>query len=309
MEILCPGCATSNLSNARFCDQCAYELPKPSASLASDLPAPGLGGAAVSVVDPMATIVPDPIVRPNPPLGSIPTPRAPNVSGSAAPGMGSISRPQSPLPPAAFVRPAVSTPVSAPLLADANPWANPSPSAGHTYIPETPPAIPSAILAPGMIPPAALAPALPDQDNEAKPLTVRATSSPKTVMLGTPGNPLLIPTLGIPSARLYGRRHGVLDETPIPINAPLSIGRFDPSSGPVDVDLSTYPSGESVSRLHARIEQTPSCWMVRDADSANGVYVKPANATVFGPRLVGPHRLVDGDEIAFGNVMMVFRQD
>jgi pSer/pThr/pTyr-binding forkhead associated (FHA) protein len=316
MEILCPSCANSNLSNARYCDQCAYELPSHAFHVAPNPLSATQERSTLSALDQMDTIVPVQMSTPTPEPVALPSatpaPKVPNVSGSAAPGMGSISRPQSPLPPSAFVRPLPSSsatplvpPVVATPVADSaapvvqTPWVSPPPTAGHTYIPQSPPivAMPS-VSAPGMTP----------QDAE-KPMTIRASSSPKTVMLGTPGNPLLIPQVGVPSARLYGRRHGVLEETPIPVNAALTIGRFDPSSGPVDVDLSTYPSGESVSRLHARIEQTPTSWTVQDADSANGVYIKPAGATVFGPRLVGVHRLSDGDEIAFGNVMMVFRQN
>ncbi|HWG84594.1 MAG TPA: FHA domain-containing protein, partial [Deinococcales bacterium] len=87
----------------------------------------------------------------------------------------------------------------------------------------------------------------------------------------------------------------------------LVVGRFDPSTGPVDIDLSGQQGSEHISRRHAELYLENGRWAVRDLGSTNGVYVKAAAAGSYGPRIQAPHVLSDGDEIAFGNTKFLYR--
>ncbi len=88
----------------------------------------------------------------------------------------------------------------------------------------------------------------------------------------------------------------------------LVVGRFDASSGPVDIDLSGLGGQEHISRRHAELYREAGRWTVRDLGSTNGVYIKHKGETGFSPRLQEPTPLVDGDELAFGNLMLIFHQ-
>ncbi|WP_051668777.1 FHA domain-containing protein [Deinococcus frigens] len=88
----------------------------------------------------------------------------------------------------------------------------------------------------------------------------------------------------------------------------LIVGRFDGSSGPVDIDLSGLGGQEHISRRHAELYREEGRWTVRDLGSTNGVYIKHKGETGFSPRLQEPAPLVDGDELAFGNLMLIFHQ-
>jgi hypothetical protein len=88
----------------------------------------------------------------------------------------------------------------------------------------------------------------------------------------------------------------------------LVVGRFDASSGPVDIDLSGLGGQEHISRRHAELYRDQGVWSVRDLGSTNGVYIKRRGETSFSPRLQEPAALSDGDELAFGNLMLTFHQ-
>lgn len=88
----------------------------------------------------------------------------------------------------------------------------------------------------------------------------------------------------------------------------LVVGRFDASSGPVDIDLSGLGGQEHISRRHAELYREQGRWTVRDLGSTNGVYIKHKGETGFSPRLQEPTPLADGDELAFGNLMLIFHQ-
>ena len=85
------------------------------------------------------------------------------------------------------------------------------------------------------------------------------------------------------------------------------VGRFDPSTGPVDIDLTGLPGDSHVSRRHGEMFMENGKWMVRDLGSTNGIYVKRVGEDKFSPRLQAPAPVSNGDEIAFGNVMFVYR--
>jgi len=61
----------------------------------------------------------------------------------------------------------------------------------------------------------------------------------------------------------------------IPLQGPrLVVGRFDASTGPVEIDLTGVPGAENISRRHAELYFEGGAWKVRDLGSTNGVFVK-----------------------------------
>ena len=113
-----------------------------------------------------------------------------------------------------------------------------------------------------------------------------------------------------PPAKLFAKRHGAPSGDPIPLSGGrLVVGRFDPSSGPVDIDVTELGGAEHISRRHGELFAESGAWKVRDLGSTNGVFIKRVGEEGYGPRLQEPAELHDGDEVAFGNVIFVFRQD
>ena len=85
------------------------------------------------------------------------------------------------------------------------------------------------------------------------------------------------------------------------------IGRFDPETGPVDVDLGPLPEAVYISRHHAEIWCDGSGqWFVKDLGSGNATFVCSAGERQFR-KAVGQHPIKNGDEIAFGNARFEFR--
>lgn len=103
-------------------------------------------------------------------------------------------------------------------------------------------------------------------------------------------------------ASLTVKRSGVETEDVFVFAAPATIGRFDPSVGPIDVDLGSLPEAAYVSRKHARIDFADGVWTLTDLGSSNGVYVLRDDF-----ERVDTAELTDGVEIALGNARMVFR--
>ena len=90
----------------------------------------------------------------------------------------------------------------------------------------------------------------------------------------------------------------------------IVVGRFDPETGPVDLDLSTSPEAAQISRNHAEIyRESDGQWYVKDLGSTNGVFVKAPGSSTFGPRITTPTPIPQGGELAFGNARFVFRAD
>lgn len=85
------------------------------------------------------------------------------------------------------------------------------------------------------------------------------------------------------------------------------IGRFDPDTGPVEVDLEGFYGSQTVSHNHGEIYLEEGQWQIKDFDSINGIYIKPAGQTRFGPKITMPSRLNSGDEIAIGKVRLLFQ--
>jgi len=106
----------------------------------------------------------------------------------------------------------------------------------------------------------------------------------------------------VPSAKLVLKRGGVLTEVEYAITSPATIGRFDPSVGPIDVDLGSQPEGAYVSRKHAKIVFDDGVWKVVDLGSSNGTFVLRDDF-----ERVDEAELTDGQEFALGNARFVFQ--
>jgi pSer/pThr/pTyr-binding forkhead associated (FHA) protein len=105
------------------------------------------------------------------------------------------------------------------------------------------------------------------------------------------------------------KRHGALTGDEVLLQGQrIVVGRFDPETGPVDIDLSSAPEASHISRLHGEIYyEQDGRWMVRDLGSTNGIFVKSGSEASFGPRITEPRPLADDDEVAFGNARFIFK--
>lgn len=102
-------------------------------------------------------------------------------------------------------------------------------------------------------------------------------------------------------ARLVVKRSGAETDVEFPVNPPCVIGRFDPSIGPIDIDLGSLPEGAYVSRKHASISCDEGTWKLTDLGSSNGTFVLRDDF-----EKVDETELHDGDEIALGNARFMF---
>jgi pSer/pThr/pTyr-binding forkhead associated (FHA) protein len=89
----------------------------------------------------------------------------------------------------------------------------------------------------------------------------------------------------------------------------LLIGRFDPDSGPVEVDLEGFPGEDTISRHHAEIYQEGGSWKIKDLGSTNGVFIKRAGETRYAARITTPQPLFHGDEVAIAKIRFLFSVD
>ena len=85
------------------------------------------------------------------------------------------------------------------------------------------------------------------------------------------------------------------------------IGRFDPDTGPVEIDLDGFHGSETMSRKHGEIYMENGQWKIKDLGSTNGIFIKPAHMTRFGSRITTPQPLNSGDEIAIGKIRLLFQ--
>ncbi len=114
------------------------------------------------------------------------------------------------------------------------------------------------------------------------------------------------PTISANTARLISKQAGTsVSEFSLDGNSAI-VGRFDPDSGPVDVDLEGFPGEETVSRGHAEIYYETGQWKAKDLGSTNGVFIKRSGQSRFGARITMPETLNSGDEIAFGKIRFLF---
>lgn len=85
------------------------------------------------------------------------------------------------------------------------------------------------------------------------------------------------------------------------------IGKFDPATGPVDIDLEGFKEDEFVSRNHAEIYREGNQWKIKDLGSENGVFLRRAGEGRFGARIDYPQVLSPGDEIAIAKLRFLFQ--
>lgn len=119
------------------------------------------------------------------------------------------------------------------------------------------------------------------------------------------GDIKVLPTLS--PAKLTLKIQGALSDQVFTLSGEkVTVGKFDPATGPVDIDLGPIPGAEYISRRHGELYYQQGQWLVRDSGSTNGIFVRRAGSSEFSPRLVEPAALQSGDEIAFGNVIFKF---
>ena len=104
-----------------------------------------------------------------------------------------------------------------------------------------------------------------------------------------------------PGPRLVLKRAGQETDTVFEFSVPATIGRFDPTVGPVDVDLGSIEEATYVSRKHAVIVCEDGIYKIRDLGSSNGTYVLRDDF-----QKVDEAELKDGDEVSLGNARLVF---
>lgn len=109
-----------------------------------------------------------------------------------------------------------------------------------------------------------------------------------------------------PAATLRLLRGGVETGDAFAFSGSAVIGRFDPSVGPVDVDLGGLDEGSYVSRKHARISFRDGAWILEDLGSSNGTFILDGDDF---RRIEEPTPIEDGATIVFGSARFLFRAD
>lgn len=110
-----------------------------------------------------------------------------------------------------------------------------------------------------------------------------------------------VPATESGQAQITVKRGGVATEEVFLFAPPAVIGRFDPSVGPVDIDLGGLPEGAYVSRKHAKISCEDGIWKLTDLGSSNGTYLLRDDF-----EKIDEAELQDGSEFALGNARFVF---
>lgn len=105
----------------------------------------------------------------------------------------------------------------------------------------------------------------------------------------------------MPVGKIVMKRAGAPTDIEFPINPPAIMGRFDPTVGPIDVDLGPFPEGSFVSRKHAKIVFEDGAWKIKDLGSSNGTWVLNDDF-----ERVEESEIHDGQEFALGNARFVF---
>lgn len=133
---------------------------------------------------------------------------------------------------------------------------------------------------------------------------------PELPAQGLAPEPIPAPPLAQPvaSARLTLKRGGMSTNESFTFGPGAVVGRFDPESGPVDVDLAPLPEASYVSRHHAefRFDAGNNQWFVRDMGSRNGTFQRAGGQGVFS-RLSAETPIESGDEISLGNARFEFQ--
>ncbi len=213
---------------------------------------------------------------------------------------GASLRPASGQAPAGPQVAGTSGPVAPPVVTTAPPvGAAPRTDAAPGVAPELPTAgVPplaegaAAVMPPTPVTGAATGAATGDATAPAPPAPQTAPQPPAPQAAGAAVSDVPASPAGL-RPRLVAKRFGALTGEEIPLLAQrLVVGRFDPETGPVDVDLSGAPGSEHISRQHAELyREGDGPWLVRDLGSTNGVFVKGGREASFGPRITAPRPL------------------
>ena len=108
------------------------------------------------------------------------------------------------------------------------------------------------------------------------------------------------------SARVILKRGGTLTSESFPVWERVVLGRFDPDTGPVDIDLGALPEAVYVSRRHAEMwPDTAGQWFIKDLGAGNGTFVRAQGHAQF-QRVTGEQAINNGDEMALGNARFAF---
>jgi hypothetical protein len=162
--------------------------------------------------------------------------------------------------------------------------------------------------------PAAVAEAVPNVSADAvnpHNTLIEEPLAPAPVVISAPAvsTPAIVVSGGIKNARLVPRDYGASTTETFPlVGERVSVGRFDSSTGPVDIDLSGMKGEAHISRRHAEFALENGKWVIRDLGSTNGVYLKRVGQSAYGPRIAQPEILNDGDEVAFGNTKFLYTE-
>jgi FHA domain/zinc-ribbon domain len=281
--IVCHVCGTENPDGSKFCEGCGVELQAPVAlnvgAVAAEIaPVAETAAPAVEVLDAAIPGLTAPVIAP-PPLpddeAALDLEATPPAVVVAETPLSEIEAPAAPVVevPAA---PVVEVPVQMPPL----------PMVETPALIEDVSPLATVIEAPTIAPVGVVLSS-----------TLDGTVNPKAT--------IETPIISLPKiAKLVAR--GGNSEGYVLHSERMVVGRFDPSAGPVDIDLSGGQGENYISRRHAEVYLEGGAWMVRDLGSTNGVYVKRAGQAQYSPRIIEPQALSEGDEVAFGNMKFLF---
>jgi|GEM_PF-2699271 len=121
----------------------------------------------------------------------------------------------------------------------------------------------------------------------------------------TEPEPASVHNVDVPcQAMIVLKRDGAETEYVFPVNYSAIIGRYDPSVGPVDIDLKDLPEGAFVSRHHASVTWSDTGWTLKDLGSSNHTWILEPDGSQFDEVQEAP--LQDGTDFALGNARFVF---
>lgn len=90
----------------------------------------------------------------------------------------------------------------------------------------------------------------------------------------------------------------ILDENP------LIVGKFDPDTGQVEIDLLNFPNSDLISRNHSELSFDGKNWQVTDLNSTNGTWLKRGTDRPF--KITQTETLSEGDRLSFANIVFTF---
>jgi len=145
--------------------------------------------------------------------------------------------------------------------------------------------------------------------------TVETPKEKLIMALQNSGTPTTIQTLPPPTWE-NPKNVGLAKLIPKQVGAPIPefildseraiAGKFDPNTGPVEIDLSGFYGAENVSPQHAEIYLESGEWKIKDFGSTTGTFIKSFGASGY-EKIIGPKTLNSGDEITIGNIRLLFQ--